>query len=379
MTNIASDLSDKLDPGQSVSSAARFWNRKTTSLIPYVPGEQPRGIELIKLNTNENPYPPAPEVIKTLNSFDYDKLRLYPDPSTLDLRSEIAAYYGIQKEQIFAGNGSDEVLAFAFQTFFDGNDREVISPDISYSFYPVYARMYDLNYRMIPLDENYKINVDDYCQVGSDVVLANPNAPTGTALSLDELERIISADLQRLVIIDEAYVDFGAESAVALIDKYDNMLVVQTVSKSRSLAGLRVGFALGNPVLIEGLERTRDSINSYTLDCLAQAAAAASFRSGEWFEKTRQKIISTRDRIEIELSAMGFVVLPSSANFIFATHPRHEGAWLAASLRSAGVLVRHFKIDRIDQFLRISIGTDDEMDILIDRLAEILDYNKVDE
>ncbi len=377
MPNIESETPAKQNNELDALSAARFWNQKTASLTPYVPGEQPRGVKLIKLNTNENPYPPAPEVIQALKSFDYDRLRLYPDPSTIDLRSEVAAYYGLDKEQVFSGNGSDEVLAFAFQTFFDGKGREVISPDISYSFYPVYARMYDLNYRRIPLDQDFRVVVEDYCQPAKDVILANPNAPTGTALSLDQIEQIIRADLQRLVIIDEAYVDFGADSAVALIDRYDNLLVIQTVSKSRSLAGMRVGFALGNPKLIEGLERTRDSINSYTLDCLAQAAAAASFRAGEWFEKTRQKIISTRERVLVELESMGFVVLPSSANFVFASHTEHDASALAASLRAAGVLVRHFKIDRIEQFLRISIGTDEEMNILIDSLAEILDYNKV--
>ena len=237
--------------------------------------------------------------------------------------------------------------------------------------------MYDINYRTIPLDANFRVNIADYCQPDSDVILANPNAPTGIALSLDELEQIISADLQRLVIIDEAYVDFGADTAVALIDKYDNLLIVQTVSKSRSLAGLRVGFAIGNTALVEGLERTRDSINSYTLDCLAQTAAAASFRAGEWFEKTRQSIITTRAQVSEQLTSLGFMVLPSAANFVFVSHPDYNAADLSAALRSAGILVRHFNIERIDQFLRISIGTAEEMNILIDSLTEILDYNKV--
>lgn len=377
MTNIQTEEASTKQFTTTSSSASRFWNKKTASLIPYVPGEQPRGQKLIKLNTNENPYPPSPETIQALRDFDYNRLRLYPDPTALDLRTTVADYYGIDFKQVFAGNGSDEVLAFAFQTFFDGAGREVIFPDITYSFYPVYSRLYDINQRLIPLDANFNICVDDYCQPGSDVVIANPNAPTGVALSLEQIERIVAADRQRLVIIDEAYVDYGAETAVALIGRYDNLLVIQTVSKSRALAGIRVGFAMGNSKLIEGLERTRDSINSYTLDFLAQTAAAEAFRSGSWFEQTRQKIILTRNRVQSALRDMGFLVLPSSANFVFVSHPLHNAVELAASLREADILVRHFKMDRIDQFLRISIGTDNEMNILIDRLADILDYNKV--
>jgi histidinol-phosphate aminotransferase len=363
--------------GKMEKSAERFWNRKTASLIPYVPGEQPRGEKLIKLNTNENPYPPAPEVIEAIRKFDYNRLRLYPDPAVTDFRQAVAEYFGIEKSMVFAGNGSDEVLAFAFQAFFEPDGRQVNFPDISYSFYPVYARFYELNWKAIPVDSDYRIVVDDYCQAGHDVVIANPNAPTGIALTLEEIERIVSADCDRLVIIDEAYVDFGADSAAALLSKYDNLLVIQTLSKSRSLAGMRVGFAIGSAALISGLERVRDSINSYTVDMLAQVAATAAVRSGRYFEETRQKIMMVREETAERLTGLGLNVLPSSANFIFAAHPQIAGSELALMLRQKGVLVRHFQHKRIDQYLRISIGTQEEMNILIDRLAEILDYNRV--
>ena len=345
--------------------ARRLWNSKTESLQPYVPGEQPRERKYIKLNTNENPWPPADEVMISVREFDLERLRLYPDPTSIRLREAIAGYYGLKDAgHVFVGNGSDEVLAFAFQAFFEKDGQEIIFPDITYSFYPVYARLYDLNWNTLPLDKNFEIMPQDYCQPGKPVVLANPNAPTGIALSVEKIETIVSADLDRLVLIDEAYVDFGAESAVRLLDRYDNLLIVQTFSKSRSLAGIRVGFAMGSPKLIEALQRVRDSINSYTLDSLAQTAATAAIEAGGWFEKTRSAMIEIRANTAARLEKMGFAVLPSKANFLFVSHHSMNALDIYNGLRNEGILVRHFNAPRIEQYLRISIGTEAEMDAL---------------
>lgn len=354
------------------SQAMRLWNHKVRTLTPYVPGEQPKNQLLIKLNTNENPYPPPEQVKQALRDYPMERLRLYPDPSSGALRETIAAYHGLETKQVFVGNGSDEVLAFAFQAFFEHDGPAVLFPDITYSFYPVYARMFDLCWHTPHLDESFHIRLQDYLVKGNPVVLANPNAPTGIALELDEIEQIVQADTDRLVLVDEAYVDFGAQSAAALLDRYDNLLVVQTFSKSRSLAGLRVGFALGSTGLIEALERIRDSINSYTLDSLAQAAAKAALESGAWFEQTRQRLIETREQCADRLHKLGFMVLPSRANFLFVHHPDHEAAWIYGQLRAVGILVRHFTAERIDSFLRISIGTEDDMSVLCSRLEAIL-------
>jgi histidinol-phosphate aminotransferase len=324
-----------------VKDARRLWNSKTAGLRPYVPGEQPRERKYIKLNTNENPWPPAAEVIEAIGSYDLDRLRLYPDPTSLHLREMIAEYYGLKGTgNVFVGNGSDEILAFAFQAFFEKDGQEVIFPDIT-------------------------------CQPDRAVVLANPNAPTGIAVSLEQIETIVKADPDRLVLIDEAYVDFGAESAVSLLERYDNLLVVQTFSKSRSLAGMRVGYAMGSPELIEALQRIRDSINSYTLDSLAQEAAAAAIGAGAWFEKTRQALIEIRAGTAASLKAMGFIVLPSKANFLFVRHGSIPAPEVYSFLREKGILVRHFNADRINQFLRISIGTEQDMEILCAALADL--------
>lgn len=361
----------------TVQPASRLWSRKVRELTPYVPGEQPRDRTFVKLNTNENPYPPAPGVRSLLRGFAPETLRLYPDPTSLKLRRTIAGYYGLGVEQIFVGNGSDEVLSFAFQAFFNArSEREatlpILFPDVTYSFYPVYARLYDIPYLTPALRPDFSLNTEHYCVPSGGVAIANPNAPTGIALGLEEIEHMVAADPARLVLIDEAYVDFGADSAVTLINRYDNILIVQTLSKSRSLAGMRVGLAMGHPDLIEALQRIRDSINSYTLDTLAQSCACAAFEDGDWFEHNRARLIRTREHCRKALTDLGFEVLPSQANFVFAAHPAHEGADLYRRLREEGVLVRHFKLPRIDRFLRISIGTDTEVETLILALQKIL-------
>lgn len=358
------------------SRASRFWSRKTVSVVPYVPGEQPRE-RLIKLNTNENPYPPSPAVTAALRSVDTDRLRLYPDPTSQRLRQSIGEFFNLEKEQVFLGNGSDEILAFCFQAFFNPGDSEVprdqiVFPDITYSFYPVYARLYDIPFRTVTLQPDMGIPVDELKLPSAGIMLANPNAPTGRALELDEIEAIAAADPDRLLIVDEAYVDFGADSAVPLLVKYDNILVVQTFSKSRSLAGIRLGFALGATELIQGLERIRDSFNSYTIDLLAQVAGEAAIADGAYFETTRHRVIATRTRTVEALTRLGFDVVPSAANFIFVRHPDHRGLWLHQSLRRYGILVRHFNRPKTADYLRISIGTDDDMQALTDALAAIL-------
>lgn len=378
------------------SKARRLWAHKTKMLTPYVPGEQPRDRTFIKLNTNENPYPPALPVLQVIRSFPADHVRLYPDPGSQKTRQALSAYYDLPETHIFVGNGSDEVLAIAFQAFFnsraalgktavetggfaplDGTSgcspaECIVFPDVTYSFYPVYAQMYDIPYRTIPLNADFSLPVAALREPSAGLVLANPNAPTGMAVGLDVLADLAGSDPDRLLIIDEAYVDFGAESAVALLKQFDNILVVQTCSKSRALAGLRIGYAMGAPELIEALERIRDSFNSYTLDSLAQAAATAAFAETEWFEKTRSRIIATREKTSAELLALGFQVLPSCANFLFVRHPACPGLELYQKLRQAGILVRHFRLPRIENFLRITIGNDDDMAQLIVALRSIL-------
>ncbi len=360
------------------NEARRLWAAKTRTLTPYVPGEQPRDRVFIKLNTNENPYPPAPAVIRALQDYPTERLRLYPDPTSRSVRHSIAGYFGLAEEQVFMGNGSDEVLAMAFQAFFNSRKAGqtapadcIVFPDVTYSFYPVYARMYDIPYRTIALDAAFQMPLACCLEPSAGIVLANPNAPTGIAISLADIAALAASDRDRLVLVDEAYVDFGAESAVSLLDQFDNLLVVQTCSKSRSLAGLRVGFALGAPALIQALECVRDSFNSYTLDSLAQVAGCAAFDSSEWFEQTRARLIATRERTAAGLTALGFYVLPSSANFLFVRHPELSGEQLYQQLRDAGILVRHFRLPRIENFLRITIGLDRDMDQLIETLRQI--------
>jgi len=350
---------------------SRYWSRIAQKCGPYTPGEQPRRQNFIKLNTNENPYPPSEAVIKAIHKA-LDELRLYPDPESLDLRQAIAGYYGLHEDQVFVGNGSDEVLAFAFQAFFDP-DKPVLFPEITYTFYPVYARLYGLSYQTVEQDENLAIPVESFCTgTAGGIVIANPNAPTGLLLPLDSVERIIAGNPQCVVIIDEAYVDFGGASAVSLIAKYPNLLVVQTFSKSRNLAGLRVGFALGQQELITALNQIKNSFNSYPLDRLAQAGAAAAIRDREYFAEITAKVIKTREWVIPALRELGFQVPDSRTNFVFISHPEIPGAQLFQLLRERGILVRYYNQPRIENYLRVTIGTDEEMHTFLRELSRII-------
>ena len=350
---------------------SKFWNETVNKIEPYVPGEQPRDKKYVKLNTNENPYPPSKKVLEAVKNSANEDLRLYPDPLCTELNETIANFYGLNKDNIFLGNGSDEVLAFSFMTFFS-KEKTILFPDISYSFYPVYAEFFGLNYKMVPLDEDFNIPLEELKKENGGVILPNPNAPTGKYIDTEKLKELLEANKDSVVIIDEAYIDFGGESMVKYIKDYKNLLVVQTFSKSRSLAGSRIGFALGDKELIEGLNRVKNSINSYTIDRTALAAGKAAIEDKEYFEETRKKIIKTRENTSEALKEMGFQVLPSKANFIFASHKDFEGQYLYEELRNRGVLVRFFNKDRINKFLRITIGTDEEMDTLIEKLKEII-------
>jgi histidinol-phosphate aminotransferase len=353
---------------------SRFWSRVVSTLTPYVPGEQPKIANLIKLNTNENPYPPSPKVLAAIQAElgdDAARLRLYPDPNADLLKAAVARLHGVTAQQVFVGNGSDEVLAHVFMALLK-HERPILFPDITYSFYPVYCGLYGVDYRSVPLTDDFRIDPADYAQPNGGIIFPNPNAPTGRILALDAIERILAANPDSVVVVDEAYVDFGGISAISLVDRHDNLLVVHTLSKSRSLAGLRVGFAVGHPALIEALERVKNSFNSYPLDRLAIVGAVAALEDTEHFERTRQAVIATRDALTAELQALGFDVLPSAANFIFARHPQRDAAQLAQALRDRNIIVRHFRLPRIDQFLRITVGTDAECKALTQALRGIL-------
>ena len=349
---------------------SKFWSPFVSDLVPYVPGEQPKLTKLTKLNTNENPYGPSPKALAAMRAELSDDLRLYPDPNSDLLKQAVARYYGVQGNQVFLGNGSDEVLAHAFNAFFK-HDLPLLFPDISYSFYPVYCGLYGIDFTAVPLDEHFQIRLEDYAQPNSGVIFPNPNAPTGCLLALDAIEQLLKANTESVVVVDEAYIDFGGETAISLVDRYPNLLVTQTLSKSRSLAGLRVGLAVGHPDLIEALERVKNSFNSYPLDRLAIVGGAAAFEDREYFDATCKAVIDSRDALVEQLKGKGFDVLPSAANFIFARHPQHDAAGLAARLREQGVIVRHFKQERIAQFLRISIGTPEQNQALLDGLGEL--------
>nr|WP_250813616.1 histidinol-phosphate transaminase [Neorhizobium tomejilense] len=349
---------------------SRYWSPIVSTLKPYVAGEQPRIQNLVKLNTNENPYGPSPKAVAAIHAAADDALRLYPDPSATALREAIAVRFGVQSDQVFVGNGSDEVLAHTFQALLK-HDKPLLYPDITYSFYPTYSRLYDIDVVEIPLDEGFRIRLADYGRPCGAIIIPNPNAPTGIGLALPEIEALVAAHADVPVVVDEAYVDFGGETAASLIGRYPNLLVIQTLSKSRSLAGMRVGFALGQRHLIDALERVKDSFNSYPLDRLAQVAATAAIEDVAWFETCRQQIIATRDRVSDELLAMGFDVLPSQANFVFARHSALSGAEVYSALRTEGVLVRHWNKPRIEDYLRISIGTDAECDRLLEVLKSL--------
>ncbi|CAI8725953.1 histidinol-phosphate transaminase [Methylococcus capsulatus] len=348
-----------------------YWSALVRDLKPYVPGEQPKLDNLVKLNTNENPYPPSPKVLAAIRGELGASLRLYPDPNAELLKQAIARYHGVGANQVFVGNGSDEVLAHAFQALLK-QTRPILFPDITYSFYPVYCGLYDIAHETVPLTESFEIRIEDYLRPNGGVVFPNPNAPTGRLLPLADIETLLSKNRDSVVIVDEAYIDFGGESAAALVNRFPHLLVIQTLSKSRSLAGLRVGFALGEPGLIEALERVKGSFNSYPLDRLAIVGGVAAFDDRDHFEWSRQAIMWTRQWLSRGLAELGFEVLPSAANFVFVRHPRHDGAELAAALRERHIIVRHFKLPRIDQFLRITVGTEGECQILLDALSELV-------
>ncbi len=348
----------------------RYWSKRIQDIVPYTPGEQPKDQRFIKLNTNECPYPPSPKAVEAIREAAGDSLRLYPDPECVDLRAAIARREGLDISQVFCGNGSDEILAFAFQAFFDP-EREVVFPRITYSFYPVYTDFFGLERREVPMEPDFSSPIDLLCGNNGGVVLANPNAPTGLAVGLDTVEKLLAANPDVVVIVDEAYVDFGADSAARLIGRYPNLLVVQTTSKSRALAGLRVGWAMGDAGLIDGLRCVRDSINSYTVDRLAQAGAAAAIRDEGYFQSIRRRVMDTREWTERTLREKGFTVLPSQANFLFVSHPGRTGKELLDGLRRRGVLVRWWPIPEIEDWLRISIGTEEEMAALSAALEEL--------
>ena len=356
---------------------SKFWNDKIKEIEPYTPGEQPKDKKYIKLNTNENPYPPSSKVIEKIKSMNLEDLKLYPDPDVTELGKVIAEYFSnkindkVTHKQVFIGNGSDEVLAFIFMTFFNAGDK-VYYPDITYSFYPVYADLFNVKEVKIPLNDSFEIEIQKYFGLDGHIIIANPNAPTSIALKLDEIEEIVKNNPNQLVIVDEAYVDFGAESAVKLINKYDNVLVVQTFSKSRSMAGIRLGYALGSENIIEGLNRLKFSFNSYTIDRISIEAGIESFKDNEYFEKTNAKIIQTREKTVEKLKKLGFKVLNSSANFIFISHNKVFAGDLYKQLKENGVLVRYFAKDRIDNYLRVTIGTDEEMGTFIEELEKII-------
>ena len=350
---------------------SRYWSDLVAGLEPYVPGEQPRDTSLIKLNTNESPYPPSPAVAELVRGFAADELRRYPDPESRDLVAALADYHGVGRDQVFVGNGSDEVLAHAFAALLQ-KPAPIRFPDISYSFYPVYCALYRIAFEAIALDADLRVDVDAFCEACGGVVLPNPNAPTGIALDLDALRRLLAAQRDAAVIVDEAYVDFGAESAIPLLAEFDNLLVVRTFSKSRSLAGLRLGYALGQAPLIEGLQRVKNSFNSYPVDRIACAAGVAAIGDDAWFQECRARIVASRERLAAELARLGFEVCPSAANFLFVRHASAAAGELRDALRAAGILVRHFDQPRIDNYLRISIGTDADCDALVAGLEKVL-------
>lgn len=354
---------------------SRYWSPVVHGLTPYVPGEQPKLDRLVKLNTNEHPYGPSSRALEAIRAAAADSLRLYPDPNAEALKAALAAHCQVRPDQVFVGNGSDEVLAHTFMALLH-QDRPLWFPDITYSFYPVYCGLYGIRSKLVPLAEDFSIRAEDYLsgdgQRPGGVIFPNPNAPTGRLLPLADIERVVAGNPDVVVVVDEAYVDFGGESAICLVDRYPNLLVIQTFSKSRSLAGLRVGFAVGPVDLIEALERVKNSFNSYPLDRLAIAGAVASVQDEGHFERSRRKVMATREVLVAQMTALGFDVLPSGANFIFARHPGHDAAALAAALRQRAIIVRHFRQPRIDQFLRITVGTDEQCGILVGALTELL-------
>lgn len=354
---------------------SKFLNDNLKGLEAYTPGEQPRDKKYIKLNTNESPYPPSPEVVAAVNAEEVRDLRLYSDPLCKTLKEKLAARYGVSSENVFVSNGSDESLNFYFMAFCS-KENPVVFPEISYGFYKVFAELYGISYETIPLKEDFSINAEDYIGINKNIVIANPNAPTGLTLSLSEIERIVASNPENIVLIDEAYIDFGGESAVTLTKKYDNLLVVQTFSKSRSLAGARLGFAIGNAEIIADLEKIKYSTNPYNINRLTLVAGAAAIDSDNYFADNCKRIMKTREYTEKELTKLGFTCIPSCTNFIFAKSDKISGQTLYEKLKDKGVLVRHFSTPKICDFNRITIGTQFEMETFIEKVKECLNENK---
>jgi histidinol-phosphate aminotransferase len=346
---------------------SKFWSEAIKTLKPYVPGEQPKQGEIIKLNTNENPYPPSPKAIEVLSHFPTERLRLYSDPDCTQLKQTLAHHFNVDMGNVFVGNGSDEVLAHTFMAFFR-QPQPLLLPTMTYSFYDVYCDLFDIESKHIPLSDSFEIDLQEYRQANGGIIFANPNAPTGIALPLIDIEALLQDNTETVVVVDEAYVDFGAESAVNLVNKYPNLLVVHTLSKSRSLAGMRVGYAIGSKELIDGLERVKNSFNPYPLDMLALASASAAIEDTDYFEQTVQQIMTDRDWTTEQLESLGFNVLPSSTNFVFTSHKKLSGDELMQHLRNQNILVRHFTKPGIENFLRITIGTREEMQTMVDVL-----------
>jgi histidinol-phosphate aminotransferase len=349
----------------------RYWSPVVHTLTPYVPGEQPKQTDLVKLNTNENPYPPSPRALQAMAAEAAESLRLYPDPNAERLKQAIADFHGVAATQVFVGNGSDEVLAHCFQALLK-HARPLLFPDISYSFYPVYCGLYAIAFKRVPLNGQFAIDPADYRITNGGIIFPNPNAPTGRLLPLTAIRAILDDNPDSVVVVDEAYIDFGGESAIPLVASYPNLLVIQTLSKSRSLAGLRVGFAVGDVGLIEALERVKNSFNSYPLDRFAISGAVAAIQDRDYFSDTCQRVIATREQLAGRLTELGFEVLPSAANFLFVRHPGRDAGELAARLRERSIIVRHFNQPRIEQFLRITIGTDQQTLRLGEALNAIL-------
>ena len=350
---------------------SRYWSKTTKQLTPYIPGEQPSIENQIKLNTNENPYAPSPCALAAIAAANNDDLRKYPDPSCTDLRNTVAQYHGLESNQVYIGNSSDEVLAHTFQALLM-HDLPLLFPDITYSFYPVYCGLYEIEFKRILLRNDFTLDIKDYKQPNGGIILANPNAPTGIALEMGELAKLLEHNTESVVVVDEAYVDFADQSAIVLIDQFPNLLVTQTLSKSRALAGLRVGFGLGNANLIEALNRVKNSFHPYALGKLQLAGAVASYEDEAYFKASCARIIETRSNSTQHLRELGFSVSDSSGNFIFASHPSRSAADLYRDLRERGILVRHFDLPRINNYLRITIGTDEEMTTLIAALQDLL-------
>lgn len=347
------------------------WGENIRRVVPYVPGEQPKQKDIIKLNTNENPYPPAPGVEKLLKDFGCDALRLYPDTDSTELTEELAAYYHLAPAQIFVGVGSDDVLSMAFLTFFNSG-KPILFPDITYSFYDVWADLYRIPYRVCPLDTDFRIVPADYKQENGGIIFPNPNAPTGVYESVDMIEDIVKANPDSVVIVDEAYIDFGGISCLPLLSKYENLLIVQTFSKSRSMAGMRIGFAMGNERLIRYLNDVKFSFNSYTMNRISQILGTEAVRDDAYFKETNARIMETRERIKKELKELGFSFPDSRANFIFASHEKMPGSQLFEALKERKIYVRHWNKPRISEYLRITVGTDEQMDALVKALREIV-------